>query len=94
MKITPSTQSGKIAVTLSEQEFGAIATALKDAVTARRRSYEYQHHYGLTLTAMASLSSKFEAGKAPKQKSTSVRSSKSAKTPVPRRSQRPKAKGE
>jgi hypothetical protein len=62
MKIDSVANSGKITVVLSDQEYHAIAASLRTSASGRsRRSYEYDHHYGLSLLGMKALSAKFDA---------------------------------
>jgi hypothetical protein len=62
MKIDSVANSGKITVVLSDREYHAIAASLRTSASDRsRRSYEYDHHYGLSLLGMKTLSAQFDA---------------------------------
>jgi hypothetical protein len=57
MKIKRNNRDKKVVLTLSEREFGVVFAAVKTAAkdTSRRRPYEYDHHYGVTLRSMTQL---------------------------------------
>ena len=57
MKIERDGREKKIVLTLSEKEFGAVFGAVRSAATdkSRRRAYEYDHHYGVSLRSMTQI---------------------------------------